>query len=83
MGCIALVLAILSLIIGIIELIQHGMTKNTLFAAIIFIGGSLSAFNLMRLHTQLKNRKPPVNKSETSDTQGEPDSKNTPVQKQS
>lgn len=61
LGCIALILAGLSLIIGVIELIQKGMTTNTMFAAIIFVAGSLSGFNLMRLHRQLKNRKPPAN----------------------
>lgn len=68
LGCIALILAGLSLIIGVIELIQKGMTTNTMFAAIIFVAGSLSGFNLMRLHRQLKNRKPPANKADVDAT---------------
>ena len=69
LGCIAWILAGLSLIIGIIDLIQHGVNKNTYFAAIIVIGGGLSGVNLLRLHRQLKYRKPPseVNKDADSD----------------
>jgi hypothetical protein len=61
LGCVAWILAGLSLIIGIIDLVQKGLNKNTYFAAIICIGAALSGVNLLRLHRQLKNRKPPVN----------------------
>lgn len=67
LGTIALLLAALSLIIGVIELIEKGITANTYFAAIIFIGGLLSGINLLRLHRQLKNRKPPESKSMDKD----------------
>lgn len=62
LGCIAIALAAVSLIIGVIEWLQKGMTTNTLLAAIIFVAGALSGLNLMRLHRQLKNRKPPEEK---------------------
>lgn len=71
LGCVALILAALSLIVGVVELVRHGMTTNAMFAAIIFIGGSLSAFNLMRLHKQLKNRKPPEAKTGPDNPDGE------------
>lgn len=63
LGCVALILAGLSLALGIVELMEIGLSYHTLFAAIIFIGGLLSGINLLRLHQQLKNRKPPQTKS--------------------
>jgi len=68
LGCVAWMLAGLSLVIGIIDLMQKGVNKNTYFAAIICIGGVLSGVNLLRLHRQLKNRKPPVSKETKEET---------------
>jgi len=67
LGCLSWILAGLSLIVGIIDLVKNGVTKNTYFAAIILVGGSLSGINLLRLHRQLKYRKPPE-KSNQPDT---------------
>ena len=72
LGCVAWVLAGLSLILGIIDLIHKGATANTFFAAIIFIGGVLSGINLLRLHRQLKYRKPPEQQTDRPAENGKP-----------
>lgn len=59
LGCLALVISISSLILGIYQYLQVGATSNTLFALILFVGGLLSAINLLRVYKKMSKKKKP------------------------
>lgn len=68
LGWTALLIAVASLIAGIIQYMERGATADTLFAFILFVAGSLSAINLLRLYKKLKNRKQGNRLNESEDS---------------
>lgn len=56
LGCTALIIALISLVLGISEYAKAGFSRDCFFATILFIGGILSSINLLRVYKKLKDK---------------------------
>lgn len=57
LGCAALLIALIALILGVYQYVHVGFSRDCFISLILFVAGTLSAINLLRIHRKLNHRR--------------------------